>query len=123
MVLSLTQIISFLVDWLIIVFLFFLSSSRPFAIPTTNIFKIVMPIPSMQMTSIKTVRYLNNKIYITITYNEKLVTDSSSVVTVGRKKLFRIIPRFAGYRGCIPSAFRFLDLFAGKNAGSGFDKG
>ena len=120
MVLSLTQIISFLVDWLIIVFLFFLSSSRPFAIPTTNILQIIMPIPSMQMMN-DIFRYVI--FYMMFTYNEKLVTDSSSVVTVGRKKLFRIIPRFAGYRGCIPSAFRFLDLFAGKNVGSGFDKG
>ena len=116
MILSLTKIISFLVDWLNIIIVFFLSIARSFAIPTGIVIQMIM---SFKATAIILVLV----IYTMITYNEKLVTDSSSVVTVGRKKGLRIIPRFTGCKGCIPSAFRFLDLLAGTKAGSGFDKG
>ena len=120
MILSLTQIISFLVDWLNIIFVFFLSSAGPFPIPTRIVIQMIMSFTATEITPNKILVLV---IYTMITYNEKLVTDSSSVVTVGRKKGLRIIPRFTGCKGCIPSAFRFLDLLAGKNAGSGFDKG
>ena len=122
MILSLTKIISFLVDRLIIIIVLFLSSARSFAIPTIIVIQKIILFAAIE-TTLLLVIYTMIIIYTMITYNEKLVTDSSSVVTVGRKKGLRIIPRFTGCKGCIPSAFRFLDLLAGKKAGSGFDKG